>query len=156
MALCLDGILTKPTIEAKLTPIGLSASLSYNGLSGSMERNSVIVSLDRKFDVNASIEERRTFDNYELSSRLAVKATISHRKSVRAVLSCNTHSATLATKLGSTATLNAKDFMKASMRRNGVDSYFTIFCPIDYLKACFSNGWNNDAGWDNDAGWSND
>ena len=156
MALCLDGTLTKPTISAKLTATELSASLSYVGLRVRLQRNNLSGSLSRKSGIEASIEEQRPFGSYELSKRLDVKAAVSHREFARAMLSGTTHSATLVAKIGATATLNANRFLNASMKRKGVDGYFTLFCPIDYLKACFSNGWNNDAPWDNDAGWNND
>lgn len=156
MALCLDGTLAKPSISAKLTAIGLSASLTGEGLSGSLQRSGLSGSLNRKTDMEGSAKEQIPFDNCALSPRNAAKASLSHSGYVKAALSCDPPSATLSARSGTTAALHANGFKDASLKRNGVDSYFTIFCPIDYLKACFSNGWNNDAGWDNDAGWSND
>ncbi|MBR2236339.1 MAG: hypothetical protein IJ887_00440 [Prevotella sp.] len=158
MALCLEGTLTKPKISAKLTAVGLlSASLSHDGLSGSLQHSGLSGSLSRKSDSEASITEQIPFGNCKLSSKAGAKAELSHKGFAKAELSCNRPSANLTARLGTKAILHAPNFLNASLKRKGIDGYFAIFCPIDYLVACFSmGGWNNDAGWDNDEGWCND
>ena len=163
MALCISGSATRTAIGVSVTTKKLSSSASRGGvvvtasaiLAGAIVNHVRPVDISNYlgiFDVFTETHNKQVTIGDKQNTVILAVDSLSHLIKTDVPSFPELHNE----RTGMSAVVGKVAFSKVQASRNTTGSYMAIFCPIDYLVSCFSDGWNNDLGWDNDEGWNND